>query len=161
MPAEDRRSALLVVDLQRAFDPPAHLIAAIGTLLPIMPSVATLELHDETRVPFREQLNWSPPADDACLVRAGRTFVKHGYLPPPTLIDHLRALVVERVYVCGLQAETCVLAAGFALFDAGMHPILLASLVAGSSLDRSGELGVRLWRHHFRHVIEDHTRLLR
>jgi hypothetical protein len=45
-----------------------------------------------------------------------------------------------------------VLAAGFALFDAGLHPTLLTDLVAGSSIDRSGDLGAKLWRHHFKHV---------
>jgi nicotinamidase-related amidase len=66
---------------------------------------------------------------------------------------HLRDLQVERVLVCGVQAETCVLAAGFALFDAGLHPTLLKWLTVGSSLDRSGDLGARLWKHHFGSVL--------
>jgi Amidases related to nicotinamidase len=57
------------------------------------------------------------------------------------------------VLVCGIQADTCVLAAGFALFDAGLSPTLIEDLVAGSSLDRSGRLGVDLWRHHFGQVV--------
>lgn len=43
--------------------------------------------------------------------------------------------------------------AGFALFDAGLQPTLIGDLVLGSSLDRSGELGVRLWKHHFGQVV--------
>jgi hypothetical protein len=35
------------------------------------------------------------------------------------------------------------------LFDAGLRPTLLQWLTIGSSLDRSGGLGARLWRHHF------------
>ncbi|MBN0802870.1 cysteine hydrolase family protein, partial [Pseudomonas aeruginosa] len=77
----------------------------------------------------------------------------HGYLPTAELVDHLRALRAERVLVCGIQADTCVLAAGFALFDAGLQPTLIGDLVLGSSLDRSGELGVRLWKHHFGQVV--------
>jgi len=46
-----------------------------------------------------------------------------------------------------------VLAAGFALFDAGLQPTLLRWLTVGSSLDRSGELGARLWQHHFGSVL--------
>jgi len=57
------------------------------------------------------------------------------------------------VLVCGLQTETCCLAAGFALFDAGLRPTLLTDLTVGSSLDRSGGLGVRLWEHHFKHTL--------
>ena len=45
------------------------------------------------------------------------------------------------------------LAAGFALFDAGLHPTLIPWLSIGSSLDRSGELGARLWLHHFGAVL--------
>ena len=61
---------------------------------------------------------------------------------------------MDRVLVCGTQADTCVLAAGFALFDAGLHPTLLKWLTIGSSLDRSGNLGARLWEHHFGSVLE-------
>lgn len=68
-------------------------------------------------------------------------------------VDHLLSLKVERVLVCGIQADTCVLAAGFTFFDAGLHPTLLPWLTVGSSLDRSGELGARLWKHHFGAVL--------
>ena len=80
--------------------------------------------------------------------------MKHGYLPPPALIEHFRALGVERVLVCGVQAETCCLAAGFMLFDAGLQPTLLRWLSFGSSLDRSAALGAALWRHHFGSVLD-------
>ena len=93
------------------------------------------------------------------MVAAEAVFVKHGYGPPPALLHHLRRMDLDRVLVCGLQADTCVLAAGFALFDAGLHPTLLADLVVGSSLDRSGELGASLWRHHFGAVIERSSEL--
>jgi hypothetical protein len=43
--------------------------------------------------------------------------------------------------------------AGFALFDAGLRPTLLKWLTVGSSLDPSGELGARLWEHHFGSVL--------
>ncbi len=56
--------------------------------------------------------------------------------------------------MCGLQTDTCVLAAGFALFDAGLQPTLISDLTMGSSLDLSGTLGVDLWRHHFGCVID-------
>jgi nicotinamidase-related amidase len=152
--------ALLVVDVQPTFSPPSWLVERIGTLLPLMPSVATLEIHDEDIVPFRRQLGWVPSAEDRCLVPAQRVFVKHGYAPSPETIAYLRSLGVDRVLVCGIQADACVIAAGFALFDAGLHPTLIADLVVGSSLDRSGALGIRLWRHHFAGVVERHTDLL-
>ena len=152
--------ALLIVDVQQGFSPPPHLIAGIARLLPLMPSVATVERHDESKVPFDRQLQWHPSAADDSLVAADRVFIKHGYLPPADAIAHLRGLGVDRVLVCGIQAETCVLAAGFALFDAGLQPTLIADLAVGSSLDPSGALGVRLWRHHFGQVVERFADLL-
>lgn len=79
-------------------------------------------------------------------------FVKHGYGQTAETIEHLRQLRAERVLVCGLQTETCVLAAGFALFDAGLVPTLITDLTVGSSLDRSGKMGIELWKHHFGNV---------
>ncbi|MGO4739714.1 hydrolase [Bosea sp. 2KB_26] len=147
------RQALLIVDVQASFSPPEWLIQGIAAVAAGMPSVATVERHDEAATPFERQLGWKPGLSDESLVPADRVFVKHGYLPPAAMIDHLLGMQVERVLVCGLQADTCVLAAGFALFDAGLSPALLSWLTVGSSLDRSGELGVRLWRHHFGAVI--------
>ena len=153
------RQVLLIIDVQPSFAPPPQLIANIEKLLPLMPSVATVERHDETKVPFRRQLNWAPgPADDA-LIKADRVFIKYGYAPTLECIGYLRGLGPERVLVCGIQTDTCVLAAGFALFDAGLQPTLIADLTIGSSLDRSGVLGVNLWRHHFGKVIDSYTEI--
>jgi nicotinamidase-related amidase len=144
--------ALMIIDVQPSFSPPAWLVTGISALVGTMPSIATVERHDEERTPFQRQLGWAPGASDDSLVPADRIFVKHGYLPPPEALEHLVALRPSRVLVCGVQADTCVLAAGFALFDAGLHPTLLADLVVGSSIDRSGDVGAKLWRHHFKHV---------
>src|SRR5262245_31016461 len=146
------KPALMIIDVQPSFAPPAWLVAGVNALIGTMPSVATVERHDEERTPFRRQLGWAQVPSDDSLVAADRVFVKHGYLPSPDAIAHLVALRPSRVFVCGIQADTCVLAAGFALFDAGLHPTLLSDLIVGSSVDRSGELGTRLWRHHFKHV---------
>ncbi|KQO87243.1 hydrolase [Methylobacterium sp. Leaf90] len=141
------RQALLVVDVQASFRVPDTIVAGITALSRTLHTVATVERHDEAVTPFRAQLGWAPP------VPADRVFVKHGYLPPPALIDHFKALDIERVLVCGVQAETCCLAAGFMLFDAGLRPTLLPWLSVGSSLDRSASLGAKLWRHHFGSVL--------
>lgn len=149
----DMKQALLIVDVQPSFSPPQALVEAIRPLIGRMPSFATVERHDEALTPFQRQLGWAPAADDDSLLAVDEVFVKYGYLPPPELVARLRALGPERVLVCGVQAETCVLAAGFVLFDAGLAPTLLSDLVMGSSLDRSGRLGADLWRHHFGKVV--------
>ena len=148
------QQALLIVDVQPSFPVPPEMVEEIRRLAQRLPSVATVERHDESITPFQRQLNWHPGPADESLVEADRIFIKHGYLPPPELIAYLRDLAPERVLVCGTQAETCVLAAGFALFDAGLRPTLLPWLTVGSSLDRTGALGARLWKHHFGSVLE-------
>ncbi|HLU03113.1 MAG TPA: cysteine hydrolase family protein [Advenella sp.] len=143
------KEALLVIDVQRSFNVPEALIKEITSFSRHFPTIATVERHNESVTPFERQLGWHPAPDDEGLVPAQKTFIKHGYLPPAAAIDYLQALRVERVLVCGIQADTCCLAAGFMLFDAGLHPTLLKWLTVGSSLDRSAALGARLWKHHF------------
>lgn len=143
------KQALLIVDVQPSFDPPRWQVEGIARLALSLYSVATVERHDEAVTPFWGQLGWKPAPDDTPLVQTDRLFVKHGYAPPPALIGHLQDIGIERVFVCGLQADTCCLAAGFLLFDAGLFPTLLKWLTIGSSLDRTAGLGASLWRHHF------------
>ena len=147
------RQVLLIIDVQPSFNPPTWLVDGINALLGRMPSVATVERHDESITPFARQLGWQPAPNDQSLSAADRIFIKHGYAPTPETVAYLKSLGPERVLVCGIQTDTCVLAAGFALFDAGLQPTLISDLTMGSSLDRSGQLGVDLWRHHFKHVL--------
>ncbi|UII73389.1 cysteine hydrolase family protein [Pseudomonas sp. HN11] len=148
------RQVLLIIDVQPSFNPPMWLVDGISALLGRMPSVATVERHDESITPFTRQLGWQPAPHDQSLIAADRIFIKHGYAPTPETVAYLKSLAPHRVLVCGIQTDTCVLAAGFALFDAGLQPTLISDLTLGSSLDRSGQLGVDLWRHHFGQVID-------
>ena len=116
------RQVLLIIDVQPSFNPPQSLVDGIASLIGRMPSVASVERHDESVTPFQRQLGWQPAAHDQSLVAADRIFIKHGYAPTAEMLDYLRQLNPERVLVCGIQTDTCVLAAGFALFDAGLQP---------------------------------------
>ncbi|UVL59679.1 cysteine hydrolase family protein [Pseudomonas sp. B21-032] len=146
------RQVLLIVDVQSTFSPPEWLVDGVRALSERILTVASVELHDEQVTPFEQQLGWHPAAEDESLVEADKVFIKHGYGQTAETIEYIKQLGVERVLVCGIQTETCVLAAGFALFDAGLSPTLVTDLTVGSSLDRSGQLGISLWKHHFRQV---------
>ena len=154
------KQALLIVDVQSSFSPPQWLITRVQALSDKFPSVASVEMHDESQVPFQKQLNWAPKTNDSSLVSADHICVKYGYSPTDEILTKLRSFKADRVLVCGIQADTCVLAAGFKLFDAGLSPTLIKDCVVGSSLDPSGELGIKLWRHHFGQVIETYKSLL-
>lgn len=143
---------LLIVDVQATFSPPEWLVDGVRAFSAMIPTIALVELHDERVTPFDRQLGWHPAAEDESLVEADTVFIKHGYGPTLEAIEHLKQSGAERVLVCGMQTDTCVLAAGFALFDAGLSPTLVTDLTVGSSLDRSGKLGIELWQHHFRQV---------
>lgn len=143
------KQALLIIDVQPCFNPPEWQLDAIAQLVSKMHSIATVERHDEASTPFWKQLGWKPAPDDDPLIITNKVFVKHGYMPPVELIHYLKDAGVEQALVCGIQADTCCLAAGFLLFDAGLHPTMLKWLTVGSSLDRSADLGAKLSRHHF------------
>lgn len=103
--------------------------------------------------PFKRQLGWSPAETDESLVKADKIFIKYGYCQSAEALKYLRSQHVDRVLVCGVQTETCVLSAGFSLFDSGLVPTLITDLRVGSSMDRSGKLGIHLWKHHFKNTI--------
>ena len=71
------KPALMIIDVQPSFSPPAWLVTGISALIGTMPSIATIERHDEERTPFQRQLGWAPGASDDSLIPADRIFVKH------------------------------------------------------------------------------------
>ncbi|MEM1130407.1 MAG: isochorismatase family protein [Pseudomonadota bacterium] len=154
------KQAVLVVDVQPSFDPPDWLVERCQKLASRHPSVATVFRHDETRVPFERQLGWRLEHDGASLVRADHVLIKYGYGPTAAVLERLRNLRADRVLVCGIQADACVLACGFALFDAGLRPALVADAVVGSSLDPAGTAVLDLWRHHLGAAVESYRDLV-
>ncbi|MBS0278522.1 MAG: hydrolase [Proteobacteria bacterium] len=152
--AQSGQDFLLIVDVQAAFRPRPDIVAGLAALAQRLSAAATIELHNENRTPFARQLGWKPAVEDHCMIEGVPVFVKHGYLPPDDLIAHIHAKSPARVLVGGVQADTCVMAAGFRLFDEGLHPTMLAPLCQGSSADPDGQIARRLWKHHFGAIIE-------
>ncbi len=54
------KQALLIVDVQSSFPMPIEILHGIRELCAILPSVATVERHDESVTPFKGQLGWKP-----------------------------------------------------------------------------------------------------
>lgn len=122
------RQVLLIVDVQSTFSPPEWLVEGMRALSTKNPTIASIELHDEQVTKFQSQLGWSPASKDESLVETDRVFVKHGYGQTVETIKYIKELGVESILVCGIQTETCVLAAGFALFGADLTPTLVTDL---------------------------------
>ena len=70
------RQVLLIVDVQSTFSPPEWLVDGLRRLSANIPTVASVELHDERVTPFARQLGWHPAAEDESLVEADQVFVK-------------------------------------------------------------------------------------
>ncbi|GAB6406505.1 hypothetical protein PMHK_39330 [Pseudomonas sp. MHK4] len=77
------RQALLIIDVQPSLTPPQWLIEGIRALIGTLPSVATIERHDESRTPFQKQLGWHPAPDGDSVIDADRIFIKHGDAQSP------------------------------------------------------------------------------
>src|SRR3954452_16580514 len=90
------KQALLIVDVQPSFPISRKVLHGILELKAILPSVATVERHDESITPFEGQLGWKPGKADESLIPADRIFIKHGYLPPSAAIEYLRDLRMDR-----------------------------------------------------------------
>jgi len=80
------RQALLIIDVQPGFNPPKLLIDGIRPLLGTLPSVATVERHEKSRMPFQKRLGWHPAPDDDSLIEVDRILIKHCYAPSPETI---------------------------------------------------------------------------
>ncbi|QHB27315.1 hypothetical protein TCK1_1969 [Pseudomonas monteilii] len=64
------RQVLLIVDVQSTFSPPEWLVDGLRRLSANIPTIASVELHDEQVTPFERQLGWHPAAEDESLVEA-------------------------------------------------------------------------------------------
>lgn len=60
------KQALLVVDVQPSFHVPDAIVAGITELTRKVPTIATVERHNEAVTPFLGQLGWTPSANDKC-----------------------------------------------------------------------------------------------
>lgn len=147
------RQVLLINEVQSTFEPPEWLVDGVRALSAQILTIASLTLHDESRTAFQRQLGRHPASSDQSLHEFDRQFVKHGYGLAPQALEYLQQLAPQRVLVCGIGADSSILAAGFALFDAGLTPTLVSDLTIGTWADRSGESGMILWREHFQHVL--------
>ncbi|MDD1963589.1 cysteine hydrolase, partial [Pseudomonas sp. 39004] len=93
------RQVLLIVDVQSTFSPPEWLVDGLRRLSANIPTVASVELHDEQVTPFQRQLGWHPAAEDESLIEADQVFVKHGYGQTVETLEYIKQLGVERVLV--------------------------------------------------------------
>lgn len=142
----ETRAALVIVDVQRGFTREGgdHLVAAIAAYVDAHRDryalVIATRFRNQRGSRYETQRDWTgmtEAADVALLpaieARADHALDKTGLAPDR---DALCALLVahgiERVHLCGLDTDQCVLATALQAWDADVVPTVLADLCASS-----------------------------
>ena len=119
--------ALMIVDVQRAFDPPPVFVEKIRRYSRRFPcriftryinpadSLFRKVLKQKSCAPgsIESELLLLPEPDDLVIE-------KRGYGLSPAALRRLHRLKITHVTVCGLDTDACVLGVMFSLFDAGI-----------------------------------------
>jgi nicotinamidase-related amidase len=119
---------LIIVDLQKAFPPPPKFVERVRRYSRrFKRRVFTRFVNPEGSL-FRTKLkqhSCAPGTPDLHLLiepEAGDIVIsKQGYGLSPAAIKKIRDLGAERVTVCGVDTDACVLGVMFSLFDAGIE----------------------------------------
>ena len=151
------RSMLLVVDVQNGFvnEHTRHVIEPINRLIGAFSErgepVAFTRFVNRPDSGYERWIGWTrfmhgPENDlyDAIDARAGPVFVKHGYTAfTPELESYLREQQVERLVLCGIATDGCVLKSAVDAFERGIEPVVVTDACAshgGSEIHEAGLL---------------------
>ena len=120
--------AIIIVDLQAEFEPPAELIERIAVRAEAFPRRIFTQFVNVPGSLFRRKLgqkSCTRESSGARLVLPPRdgdlVFQKEGYGLNAEQIEALRVAGVKRPLVCGIDTDACVLAVMFSLWDARIN----------------------------------------
>ncbi|HWA28767.1 MAG TPA: isochorismatase family cysteine hydrolase [Lacunisphaera sp.] len=133
--------ALLIVDVQQAFAPPADFIRRLERYARRFPCRIFTRFINPPGSMFRRVLKQkccAPDTADTALLltpqKEDLVFDKLGrYGLEPRQVRALRARRITKVTVCGLDTDACVLGVMFSLFDHGIECHLKESMCWSSS----------------------------
>lgn len=121
--------AVMIVDVQRAFEPPPAFVKKLERYIRRFPCRIFTRFINPPQSMFRrvlKQKSCAPGAEEANLLLAPRegdmVFDKIGrYGLSPAQVRLLRRRQVKKITVCGLDTDACVLGVMFSLFDNGIE----------------------------------------
>jgi len=132
--------ALLIVDVQRAFDPPAAFVAKLRRYAKRFPCRIFTRFINPADSMFRRVLKQKCCApgtpDNVLLVTPASedlVFEKKTYGLPAAAIRALKRRGIRQVTVCGVDTDACVLGVMFSLFDSGIECHLKEAMCWSSS----------------------------
>jgi nicotinamidase-related amidase len=130
----------MIVDVQRAFEPPPRFIKKLERYSKRFTCRIFTRYINPPGSMFRRMLkqkSCAPGSAESLLViepRPGDLVIeKSTYGLAPKDIQKLRRLGIKRITVCGLDTDACVLGVMFSLFDAGIECHLKEAMCWSSS----------------------------
>lgn len=135
---------LLVVDVQNGFvnAHTRHVVAAVNVLVDAFRArgepIAFTRFVNIPGSGYQRWIGWTrfmqEPENSLCdVVHAGAApvFIKHGYTAfTPEFEDHCRAQRIERLVLCGIATDGCVLKSAVDAFERGIEPVVVADACA-------------------------------
>lgn len=132
--------ALMIVDVQRAFDPPPAFLRRLHRYSRRFPCRVFTRYSNPANSMFRRCLKQkccAPGGPDTELlipVMPGDLVIdKSSYGLKPADLRRLHRRKIKRITVCGLDTDACVLGVMFSLFDSGIECHLKESMCWSSS----------------------------
>ena len=122
------KKVILALDIQAGLKTPEVIVSNVNKLAMKVPTIATVLVSSSDEKRDLEWLDWTAPKEDASRIQTNYTFNHHGYSLPDVVLKTLKKNGVEEVLVTGAHTEAFLLAAGFALFDAGFKASMVAPL---------------------------------
>ena len=130
----------MIVDVQRAFDPPPAFVEKLRRYSRHFPCRVFTRYINPRGSMFRRVLKrkcCAPGSADTELLiapsKGDLVFAKATYGLDPSLIRKLKRRKIRSIAVCGLDTDACVLGVMFSLFDAGIECHLKETMCWSSS----------------------------
>lgn len=149
------KTGLIVVDLQRAFKPPSHIVDGIQAILPNYDLIIATQFLNrklslyETELGYTECQLGSSGAEIVIPLKPNNVFDRFSYGLKPAHIERLKEYPVLRWDICGCDTEACVLATCYDLWDNGIRFQVLKDLCASSGGEAVHEAAMTIFRRSF------------
>lgn len=152
------RAMLLVVDVQNGFvnEHTRHVVTIINRLIGAFSArgepLAFTRFVNTPDSGYARWIGWTrfmqAPENDLCdalHVGSAPVFIKHGYTAfTPEFESFLRAQRIERLVLCGIATDGCVLKSAVDAFERGIEPVVVTDACASHAGREIHEAGLLL-----------------
>ena len=148
------RRVLLAIDIQAGLNSPSIIVEKVNNLARKYPTIATTLTQGDKEADNQATVDWKAPKEDVTLVHTDYQYERHSYQLPQLILKTLEKNNVDEVLVTGAARESFLLAAGFALFDAGFNASMIAPLCLTGQYHQH-TVTMKIWENSIGKVYED------